>query len=128
MILNDKIIFSINRACKSSHPGGRPEARREGGLGSDGAEHVIVGAHRVVVHEQLASEGFVVEVAGEVAHRPFEVVAFLDDVPGEVFFAVPLSAVGFLTSQALRDDLEVVAFVVELHVVIDGRMRAYRLR
>ena len=111
MILNDKIIFSINRACKSSHPGGRPEARREGGLGSDGAEHVIVGAHRVVVHEQVASEGFVVEVAGEVAHRPFEVVAFLDDVPGEVFFAVPLSAVGFL---------EVVEFVVELHVVIDG--------
>ena len=55
MILNDKIIFSINRACKSSHPGGRPEARREGGLESDGAEHVIVGAHRVVVHEQLAS-------------------------------------------------------------------------
>ena len=61
MILNDKIIFSINRACKSSHPGGRPEARREGGLGSDGAEHVIVGAHRVVVYEQFASEGFVVE-------------------------------------------------------------------
>ena len=83
MILNDKIIFSINRACKSSHPGGRPEARREGGLGSDGAEHVIVGAHRVVVHEQLASEGFVVEIAGKVAHRPFEVVAFLDDVPGD---------------------------------------------
>ena len=62
-------------------------------MGSDGAEHVIVGAHRVVVHEQLASEGFVVEIAGKVAHRPFEVVAFLDDVPGEVFFAVPLSAV-----------------------------------
>ena len=61
MILNDKIIFSINRACKSSHPGGRPEARREGGLESDGAEHVIVGAHRVVVYEQFASEGFVVE-------------------------------------------------------------------
>ena len=32
-------------------------------------------------------------------------------MPGEVFFAVPLSAVGFL---------EVVEFVVELHVVIDG--------
>ena len=56
-------------------------------------------------------ERFVVEVAGEVAHRPFEVVAFLDDVLGEVFFAVPLAAVGFL---------EVVEFVVELHVVIDG--------
>ena len=48
---------------------------------SDVAEHIIVGAHRVVVHEQLASDGFVVEVAGEVAHRPFEVVAFLDDAP-----------------------------------------------
>ena len=32
--------------------------------GSDDAEHVIVVAHRVVVHKQLASEGFVVEVAG----------------------------------------------------------------
>ena len=56
-------------------------------------------------------ERFVVEVAGEVAHRPFEVVAFLDDVPGKVFFAVPLSAVGFR---------EVVEIVVELHVVVDG--------
>ena len=73
-------------------------------------------------------ERFVVEVAGEVAHLAFEIVALADDVPGEVFFAVPLIAVGFLTSQALRDDLEVVEFVVELHVVIDGRMRAYRLR
>ena len=88
--------------------------------GSDVAEHVIVGAHGVVVHEQLPCEGFIIEVAGEVAHRPFEVVALADDVPGEVFFAVPLSAVGFLTSQALRDDLEVVEFVVKLHVVIDG--------
>ena len=73
-------------------------------------------------------ERFVVEVASEVAHRPFEVVAFLDDVPGEVFFAVPFAAVVFLTSQALRDDLEVVEFVVELHVVIDDRMIACRLR
>ena len=30
--------------------------------GSDYAEHVTVCAHRVVVHEQVASEGFVVEV------------------------------------------------------------------
>lgn len=92
--------------------------------GSDDAEHVIVGAHRVVVHKQLATEGFVVEVAGEVAHRPFEVVAFLDDVAGEVFFAVPLSAVEFLSSQALRDDLKVVEFVVELHVVNGGFLTA----
>lgn len=52
--------------------------------GPDVAEHVIVGAHRVVVHKQLASEGFVVEVAGEVAHLAFEIVALADDVPGEV--------------------------------------------
>ena len=77
---------------------------REGDSGSDDAEHVIVGAHRVVVHKQLASEGFVVEVAGEI-------VALADDVPGKVFLAVPLAAVGFL---------EVVEFVVELHVVIYG--------
>ena len=78
--------------------------------GSDVAEHLIishiishtvdelkvVGAHRVVVHEQLASQGFVVEVAGEVAHLAFEIVAFADDMPGEVFLAVPLAAVGFL--------------------------------
>ena len=84
---------------------------REGDSGSDDAEHVIVGAHRVVVHKQLASEGFVVEVAGEVAHLSFEIVALADDVPGKVFLAVPLAAVGFL---------EVVEFVVELHVVIYG--------
>lgn len=84
---------------------------REGETGSDRAEHVIVCAHRVVVHEQVASEGFVVEVAGEVAHLAFEIVAFVDDVPGEVFFAVPLAAVGFL---------EVVEFVVELQVVVYG--------
>ena len=86
---------------------------------------MIVCAHRVVIHEQVASERFVVEVAGEVAHRPFEVVAFLDDVAGEVFFAVPRSAVGFLTSQALRDDLEVVEFVEELHVVINGLLTVH---
>ena len=51
---------------------------------SDAAEHVTVCAHRVVPHEQLASESFVVEVVGELAHRLFEVVALLDDVPGEV--------------------------------------------
>ena len=64
-------------------------------------------------------KAFVGEVAGKVAHLAFEIVALVDDVPGEVFFAIPLAAVGFL---------EVVEFVVELHVVIDGRMRAYRLR
>lgn len=46
-----------------------------------------------------------------IAHLTFEIVALADDVPGEVFFAVPLSAVGFI---------EVVEFIVELHVVIDG--------
>ena len=79
-------------------------------MGSDVAEHVVVCAHRVVVHEQVASEGFVVEVAGKVAHLAFEIVALVDDVPGEVFFAIPLSAVGFL---------EVVECIVKLHIVID---------
>ena len=65
-------------------------------------------------------ERFVVEVLREIAHSPFEVVALIDDVPCEVFLAVPFSAVGFLTSQALRDDLEVVELIVELHVVVDG--------
>ncbi len=69
---------------------------KEGGKRSDAAEHVTVCAHRVVPHEQLASEGFVVEVVGELVHRFFEVVALFDDVPGEVFLAVPLAAVGLL--------------------------------
>jgi len=72
---------------------------------------VAVCAHSVVVHEQLASEGFIVEVSGEVAHSFFEVVAFLNDVPGEVFLAVPFSAVGFL---------EVVEIIVELQIVVDS--------
>ena len=92
-----------------SRPGGRP--LKEGGKRSDAAEHITVRAHRVVPHEQVASEDFVVEVVGELAHRPFEVVSLRDDVPGEVFLAVPLAAVGFL---------EVVEFVVELHIIIDG--------
>lgn len=78
-------------------------------MGPDVAEHVVVGSHGVVVHKQLPCEGFVIEVAFEAAHRPFEVVALADDVPCEVFFAVPLSAVGFL---------EAVELVVELHVVV----------
>ena len=80
-------------------------------MGSDVAEHVVVGSHGVVVHEQLPCEGFIIEVAFKAAHRLFEVVALADNVPGEVFFAVPLSAVGFL---------EAVELVVELHVVVDG--------
>ena len=79
------------------------------GQGSDAAEHVVVCAHVVVPHEQVASEGFVVEVVGEIAHDPVKVVALLDDVAGEVFFSVPVAAVGFL---------EAVEFVVKLHVVL----------
>ena len=85
--------------------------REERGKGSDHAEHVVVCAHRVVVHEQVASEGFVVEVVLEITHDPVKVVALLDDVAGEVFFAVPVAAVGFL---------EAVEFVVKLHVVVHG--------
>ena len=39
---------------------------REGGTGSDVAEHVIVCAHCVIPHKQLASEGFIVEVVDQV--------------------------------------------------------------
>ena len=78
-------------------------------MGSDVAEHVVVGSHGVVVHEQLPCEGIIIEVAFEAAHRPFEIVALADDAPGEVFFTVPLAAVGFL---------EAVELVVELHVVV----------
>lgn len=92
-----------------SRTGGRP--LKEGGKRSDAAEHITVRAHRVVPHEQLASEDFVAEVVGELAHRPFEVVSLRDDVPDEVFLAVPFAAVGFL---------EVAEFVVELHIIIDG--------
>lgn len=45
-----------------SRPEGDPKER---GKRSDAAEHVAVRAHRVVPHEQLASEGFVVEVVDE---------------------------------------------------------------
>lgn len=68
------------------------KAPQERGIrGSDAAEHVIIRPHVVVPHEQLASVGFVVEVVREAAHHPFKVVALIDDVPGEVFFAVPHS-------------------------------------
>ena len=80
-------------------------------MGSDIAEYVVVGSHAVVIHEHLPCEGFIIEVTFKAVHRPFEVVALADDVPGEVFFAVPHAAVGFL---------EVVELVVELHIVIDG--------
>ena len=57
---------------------------------------MIVCAHGVVVHKQLSTEGFIIEVAGQVAHLAFEVVAFLDDVAGEVFLAVVLTDVAVL--------------------------------
>ena len=79
-----------------SRPVGRLYKGGEGGKGAHNAEHVAVCAHRVVIHEQVVSEGFLVEVAGKVAHLAFEIVALADDVPGEVFFAIPLAAVGSL--------------------------------
>ena len=97
------VVITFSKPNKRAFPCGI--RRREGGTGSDATEHVIVCAHCVIPHEQLASEGFVVEVLGEIAHCPFEVVALFDDVPCEVFFAVPFSAVGFL---------EVVEIVVQL--------------
>lgn len=65
------LFLYIERAAPKGDP-------KEGGKRSDAAEYITVCAHRVVPHEQLASEGFVVEVIGEFAHRLFEVVALLD--------------------------------------------------
>ena len=45
-------------------PGGRRED-----WGSDSVEHVVVRAHRVVIHEKLTGVGFIVEVIGEAAHH-----------------------------------------------------------
>ena len=42
-------------------------------------------------------------------HHLFKIVALLDDMPGEVFFAIPFSAVGFL------EDVEL---VVKLQAII----------
>lgn len=70
---------------------------------------MTVCAHRIVPHEQLSSAGFVVEVVSEIIHHFFKIVAFADDVSGEVFFAIPFAAEGFL---------EVVELVVELQVVV----------
>ena len=64
------ILHSID--CKISENIRITHGKREGPLmergleGLDDAEHVIVGAHRVVVHKQLTSEGFVVEVVDHV--------------------------------------------------------------
>ena len=69
----------------------------EGVEGSDSAENVTVCFHVVVPVEQLSCEGFVVEAVGEATHHLFKIVALFDDMPGEVFFAIPLSVVVFLT-------------------------------
>lgn len=58
--------FLNNNDKKRAAPCGAAQRGREGGQGSDRAENVAVCAHSVVVHEQLASEGFVVEVSGEI--------------------------------------------------------------
>ena len=73
LIMLIKSKFSTNQVARRA----TRSKEREGGKGSDAAEHVIislsvdelkvVGTYRVVVHKQLASEGFVVEVAGEVS-------------------------------------------------------------
>ena len=43
---------------------------REGGAESDNAEHVIVCSHLIVVHEQVASEGFIVKIAVKGGRTP----------------------------------------------------------
>lgn len=82
---------------------GKALGRREDLEGSNIAKHVVVCTHRVVVHERLASEGFVVEESREVARRPFRVMALLDHVLGEVLFEIPFTVVDFL---------EIVDFIV----------------
>lgn len=54
------ITQQINEKREPSPMGKAPKERGLGG--SDAAEHVIVRPHVVVVHEQLACVGFVVEV------------------------------------------------------------------
>ncbi len=93
------------------------------------AEHITVCSHVVVPHEQLASEGFEIEVISEIAHRPFKVVALVDDVTGDreaastnrekTLLRYPIHRSMFFASKALRDDFEIVERVVEIHIIID---------
>lgn len=59
------------------------------------AEHIAV-IHVVVVHEQFAAIGGIVEVVCEIAHRAVEVVALVNDMPGKGFLVLPLAAVAVL--------------------------------
>lgn len=54
--------------------------KAEIGMRSDAAEHMTVCAHRVVPHEQLSYEGFVVKVVSEITHHFFKIVAVANDV------------------------------------------------
>ena len=59
------------------------------------AEHITV-IHIVVVHEQFAAIGGIVEIVCEIAHHAVEVVALVNDMPGKGFLVLPLAAVAVL--------------------------------
>lgn len=76
-------------------------------------ENVAV-LNRVIAHEKFAGVLFVVEVVGQIAHKPVEVVELVDDVFGEVFLRFELALIAFLeTAEAVY----VVAADVGVHCI-----------
>ena len=55
------------------------------------AEHVTVLAAVEIINKPIVGEAFVVKVYFKRPQRPFKVVALVDDVTGEVFFAIPMA-------------------------------------
>lgn len=56
---------------------------RQNAKGDEGGRafgHVVVRAHLVIIHKRLIAKVFIVEVYGEITHRPFKVLALDDDV------------------------------------------------
>ena len=95
-------FYTRNQIEKRALPFGKAQRVRSEAWGQMLRNTLLLASHGVVVHEQLPCEGFIIEVAFEAAHLSFEIVALADDVPGEVFFAVPLSAVGFLGKRPIN--------------------------
>ena len=50
----------------------------------------------IIPIKPLACVSFIVEVVGEVTYHSFNVIAILDNVSGEIFFCIPLTAVASL--------------------------------
>lgn len=69
------------------------------------AEHIAV-IQVVVVHEQFAAIGGIVEVVCEIAHCEAEVVALVNDMPIKGFLVLPLATVAALEAvEALASPL-----------------------